>query len=43
MSKEFKNLNVAMEYRDEMKSQGKKAYIEELWNFDGKFYMVLVW
>ena len=43
MNKDFRSLEKAKKYSDEMKSNGLKSYIEEFYDYDGKFYTVLVW
>lgn len=43
MNKDFRNYNEAKKYADEIRNNGLKSYIEEFYDFDGRFYTVLVW
>ena len=43
MNKDFRNYNEAKKYADEIRNNGLKSYIEKFYDFDGKFYTVLVW
>lgn len=43
MSKDFRNCNDAKKYAEEVRNNGFKCYIEEFYDFNGKFYTVLVW
>ena len=43
MNKDFRNYNEAKKYADEIRNNGLKVYIEEFYDFDGKYYTVLVW
>ena len=43
MTREFKNYNEAKKYAEKIKNNGLKSYIQEFYDFNGKFYTVLVW
>ena len=43
MNKDFRNYNEAKKYAEEIKRKGLKSYIEEFYDFSGRFYTVLVW
>lgn len=42
MNRDFTNYKEAQQYVKEMREQGHKAYIEEFYGFDGRFFTVLV-
>ena len=43
MNKVFRSYDEAKKYAGEIRIKGLRYYIEEFYDFDGKFYVVLVW
>jgi len=42
-NRDFRDYECAVSYARDMKSAGYRAYIEEFYDFDGRYYTVLVW
>lgn len=42
-SRNFKSYKSAKAFRDAMVAQGYRAWIEEFYDYDGRFYSVLFW
>lgn len=40
---EFVRFEDAVQYAKEMRLKGYGAYVEEMYNFDGKYYAVITW
>lgn len=43
LNKDFRKHSEAEAYKAEMSKQGLHSYYEEIWDYDGPMYCVMVW